>query len=110
MQGAGYKKLHPHPNPERPPFTHTHHAGQGQEGGLHLRVVGVLEQVVGFKDIVGLHPVLGDGLDEVADVLQLEGSRQRSGAGAGGGGGRGRGWVEVGGATGGSGRGSRPES
>lgn len=70
-----------------------------------MRVVGVLEQVVGFKDIVGLHPVLGDGLDEVADVLQLEGSRQRSGAGAGGGvGGAGWRWaglrVEVGGAPG----------
>lgn len=36
-------------------------------------VVGVLEQVVGFKDVVGLHPILGDGLDEVANVLQLEG-------------------------------------
>lgn len=95
MQGVEYKKLHPHPNPERPPFTHTHHAGQGQKGGLHLRVVGVLEQVVGLKDIVGLHPVLGDGLDEVADVLQLEGSRQRSGVGG------------MGGATGGSGRGLR---
>lgn len=34
-------------------------------------VVGVLEQVVGFKDVVGLHPILGDGLDEVANVLQL---------------------------------------
>lgn len=44
-----------------------------------MRVVGVLEQVVGLKDIVGLHPVLGDGLDEVADVLQLDGSRKRSG-------------------------------
>ena len=69
-------------------------------------MVGVLEQVVGLKDIVGLHPVLGDGLDEVADVLQLEGSRWPSGVG-GGAGGHGRGWVEVGGATGGSGRGLR---
>ena len=70
-----------------------------------MRVVGVLEQVVGLKDIVGLHPVLGEGLDEVADVLQLDGSRQRSGVW-----GRGRGWVEVGGATGGSGRGYGPKS
>ena len=68
-QGTGYKKLHPHPNPERPAFTHTHHASQGQKGGLHLRVVGVLEQVVGLKDIVGLHPVLGDGLDDPTPIL-----------------------------------------
>lgn len=40
-----------------------------------MRVVGVLEQVVGLKDVMGLHPVLGDGLDEVADVFQLEGNR-----------------------------------
>ena len=46
-----------------------------------MGVVGVLEQVVGLKDVVGLHPVLGDGLDEVADILQLEGSRWQSGVG-----------------------------
>lgn len=57
-------------------MTHAHHAGQGQEGGLHLGVVGVLKQVIGLKYVVGLHPVLGGGLDEVAYVLQLEGSRQ----------------------------------
>ena len=36
-------------------------------------MVGVLKQVVGLKNVMGLHPILGDGLDEVADVLQLEG-------------------------------------
>lgn len=58
-----------------PPLPRTHHAGQGQEGGLHLGVVGVLEQVIGLKDVMGLHPILGDGLDEVAYILQLEGSQ-----------------------------------
>ena len=66
-----------------PPLNYTHHAGQGQEGGLHLGVVGVLEQVICLKDVMGLHPVLGDGLDEVAYVLQLEGSRRQSVVGVG---------------------------
>lgn len=44
-----------------------------------MGVVGVLKQVIGLKDVMGLHPILGNGLDEVANVLQLEGSRQRQG-------------------------------
>lgn len=52
-------------------------------------MVGVLKQVVGLKNVVGLHPILGDGLDEVADVFQLEGSGRRSVEGERGGGVRG---------------------
>lgn len=36
-------------------------------------MVGVLEQVIGLKDVVGPHPILSDGFDEVTYVLQLEG-------------------------------------
>lgn len=54
-------------------------------------MVGVLKQVVGLKNVVRLHPVLGDGLDEVADVFQLEGSRRQSVEGERGGGLRGYG-------------------
>lgn len=38
-------------------------------------MVGVLEQVICLKDVMGPHPILGDGLDEVAYVLQLEGEQ-----------------------------------
>lgn len=73
----------PRPFAPCPPLNYTHHAGQGQEGGLHLGMVGVLEQVICLKDVVGLHPILGDGLDEVAYVLQLEGSGRQSVGGVG---------------------------
>ena len=56
-------------------------------------MVGVLKQVIGLENVVGLHPILGDGLDEVADVFQLEGSRRQSVEGGRVGGGEGRGAV-----------------
>lgn len=68
-------KSHPRPPTAPLPHAHTHHAGQGQEGGLHLGMISVLKQVIGLKDVVGLHPIFGDGLDEVAYILQLEGSQ-----------------------------------
>lgn len=55
----------PHPAPEG------HLAGESDEGGLDLRVVGVLKEVVGLEDVVGLHPIARDGPQEVPDVLQL---------------------------------------
>lgn len=65
-----------HPPPPVPPAGHL--AGEGDEGGLDLRVVGVLEEVVGLEDVVGLHPVARDGPQEVPDVLQLRGGRVRA--------------------------------
>lgn len=50
---------------------HTHLARQGDQGGLHLGVVCALKEVVGFENVVWLHTVRGDGLDEVTDVLEL---------------------------------------
>lgn len=62
--------------PQRPPpppkaAAWPHLAGEGDEGGLHLCVVGVLEEVVGLKDVVGFHSVVFDGPQEVPNVLQL---------------------------------------
>jgi hypothetical protein len=34
-------------------------------------MVGVFKQVVGLKDVVGFHPILGNGFDEITYVLQL---------------------------------------
>lgn len=34
-------------------------------------MVGVLKQVVGLKDVMGLHSILGNGFNEITYVLQL---------------------------------------
>lgn len=62
--------LRPAPVP-CPLCPYTHHAGQSQESGLNLGMVGVLKQVVGLKDVMGLHPILGNGFNEITYVLQL---------------------------------------
>lgn len=109
MQGAGYRSSL-HPNPGRPPFTHTHHAGQGQEVDCTCVWLVFSNRSLASKRYRGAFtPYLVMALMK----LPMFSSWRREPAevrGWGGGGGRGRGWVEVGGATGGSGRGSRPES
>lgn len=63
-------------SPQPPMSSHVpgcHLAGQRHQRRLHLCVVRVLEQVIGLKDVVWLHPVALDGAEEVPDVLQLWG-------------------------------------
>ena len=50
-----------------------HQVRQGKQCGLNLSEVPVLKQVVGLKDVVGLHAVGQDAFDEVPEVLQLQG-------------------------------------
>ena len=54
-----------------------HHVRQGKQCGLNLSEVPVFKQVVGLKDVVGLHAVGQDGFDEVPEVLQLQGGEER---------------------------------
>ncbi len=54
----------------------TYHASQSKKCGLDLSHVPVLKQIVGLKDVIGLHAISKNGFDEVAQVLKLQWKEQ----------------------------------
>ncbi len=54
----------------------TYHASQSKKCGLDLSRVPVLKQIVGLKDVIGLHAISKNGFDEVAQVLKLQRKEQ----------------------------------